>query len=175
MSLAERIGAHDRYDGVARPRPLGDVRAAGRRIDLHAGRSQKPLRSRDFLGLQPASPLTPGTWNVTRPTVPASSRPEDAATARWSSVDAQPTATSRVSDLVIRIESGQDFEVFWALRALVRGLPLERRRIGGVPRDVIEDLCRRMIGCRSGDRLFRFRPGPAAGSRIWPSRACCSS
>ncbi|HEX4072156.1 MAG TPA: formylmethanofuran dehydrogenase subunit B [Planctomycetaceae bacterium] len=78
-------------------------------------------------------------------------------------VDVQPTATSEVSDLFIPIESGQDFEVFWALRALVRGLPLESKSIGRVPREVIEGLYQRMIGCRSGIVFFGFglarRPG----------------
>ncbi len=43
---------HDRHDRLARARPVGDGRAAGGRIDLHAGRGQKPLRSRDLLGLR---------------------------------------------------------------------------------------------------------------------------
>ncbi len=66
------------------------------------------------------------------------------------------TATSRVCDSVIRVDSGQDFEVLWALRGLLRGVPIEAPQIGGVPRETIVDLFEKMTTCRSGVVFFGF-------------------
>lgn len=71
-------------------------------------------------------------------------------------VDVRETATSRLCDSVIRVESGQDFELLWALRGLLRGLPLEADRVGGVPRQVIVELFEKMTTCRSGVVFFGF-------------------
>ncbi len=71
-------------------------------------------------------------------------------------VDVQPTATSQASDLFIPVNSGQDFELLWALRSLLRGLPLDAASVGGTPRAVIHDLYERMTGCRNGIIFFGF-------------------
>src|SRR5580698_10940479 len=36
-------------------------------------------------------------------------------------IDVQPTSTSQRADLLLQVEPGRDFELLWALRALVRG------------------------------------------------------
>jgi formylmethanofuran dehydrogenase subunit B len=78
-------------------------------------------------------------------------------------VDAQPTATSREADLFVPIESGRDFEALWALRALVRGIPLTPGASTGAPEAQLQDLAERMKSCRSGVILFGLdlaRSGP---------------
>jgi formylmethanofuran dehydrogenase subunit B len=78
-------------------------------------------------------------------------------------VDVQPTATSQRADLFVPVESGRDFELLWALRSELRGVPIDAPSIGGTPRAVIQDLVRRMTSCRSGVVFFGFglarRPG----------------
>jgi formylmethanofuran dehydrogenase subunit B len=71
-------------------------------------------------------------------------------------VDVQPTATSQTADLFVPVESGHDFELLWALRSLLRGLPIDAPSIGGTPRTVIHDLYERMTNCRSGIVFFGF-------------------
>jgi formylmethanofuran dehydrogenase subunit B len=71
-------------------------------------------------------------------------------------VDVRASATSQASDLFIPIDSGQDFELLWALRSLLRGQPLDAPSVGGTPRAVIHDLYERMISCRSGVVFFGF-------------------
>jgi formylmethanofuran dehydrogenase subunit B len=71
-------------------------------------------------------------------------------------VDVRATATSQASDLFIPVDSGQDFELLWALRSLLRGQPLDAPSVGGTPRVVIHDLYERMIRCRSGVVFFGF-------------------
>lgn len=69
-------------------------------------------------------------------------------------VDVKPSETSRRADTFIQVEPGSDFEVLWALRGLVQGLPLEMSSVGGVSRDVLADLARRMTGCEYGAVFF---------------------
>jgi formylmethanofuran dehydrogenase subunit B len=64
-------------------------------------------------------------------------------------IDVQPTSTSQRADLLLQVEPGRDFELLWALRALLRGHHLDEESYGGVPRAVVEDLCRRMRSCKS--------------------------
>jgi formylmethanofuran dehydrogenase subunit B len=71
-------------------------------------------------------------------------------------VDVRETATSRVSDVLIPVDSGQDFEVLWALRSLLRRQSLEAESVGGTPRGAILDLFERMTTCRSGVVFFGF-------------------
>jgi formylmethanofuran dehydrogenase subunit B len=71
-------------------------------------------------------------------------------------VDVAATATSQASDLFIPVNSGQDFELLWALRSLLLGRPFDAPSVGGTPRAVIHELYQRMIGCRSGIVFFGF-------------------
>ncbi len=71
-------------------------------------------------------------------------------------VDVTETATSQRADVLLKVEPGGDFELLWALRALVRGQQLEAETFGGVPRAEVEDLCRRMRDCQSGVIFFGF-------------------
>lgn len=71
-------------------------------------------------------------------------------------VDVRPTATAQACDLFIPVASGQDFELLWALRSLLRGLPLEAPSVGGTPSALIRELFLRMTRCRSGVVFFGF-------------------
>jgi formylmethanofuran dehydrogenase subunit B len=71
-------------------------------------------------------------------------------------VDVRETATSRLCDSHIQVDGGQDFEVLWALRGLLRGFALDADRIGGVSREVIVELFEKMTRCRSGVVFFGF-------------------
>jgi formylmethanofuran dehydrogenase subunit B len=81
-------------------------------------------------------------------------------------VDVMPTATSQQADVFIPVEAGGDFEFLWALRGLLRGQQPEGETFGGVPRAAVEDLCRRMLGCRSGVVFFGFGLVRQAGANL---------
>jgi formylmethanofuran dehydrogenase subunit B len=67
-------------------------------------------------------------------------------------VDVRKTPTVPVADIFIQPKPGSDFELLWALRALVRGrkvhASLEEKT--GVPMETLEDLAERMKNCRYG-------------------------
>lgn len=71
-------------------------------------------------------------------------------------IDVRKTKSSPVADILIRPKPGKDFEVLWALRALVKGKKLsddiEERT--GVPLEVLQDLSERMKNCRFGVLFF---------------------
>src|SRR5580704_13322472 len=69
-------------------------------------------------------------------------------------VDVMETATSQQADVLIKVDPGGDFELLWALRALVRGQQLEGETFGGVRRTDAENLWRGMRDCRSGVIFF---------------------
>lgn len=70
-------------------------------------------------------------------------------------VDISPTATSALADVFIQPQPGSDFEILWALRAMVRGLDLEwGDAIGGVTISQLHDLAARMKSCRVGVAFF---------------------
>ncbi len=75
-------------------------------------------------------------------------------------IDVQPTQTSQQADLFLQVRPGGDFDLLWALRAIVRGVPLEsppgtsETSAGGVAMAAVEDLARRMKTCRSGIIFF---------------------
>lgn len=71
-------------------------------------------------------------------------------------VDVRRTPSTPVADIFIQVKPRTDFEVLWALRALVKGRrvdpSIEERT--GVPLTVLEDLAARMKACRFGALLF---------------------
>ena len=79
-------------------------------------------------------------------------------------IDIRPTETSQQADQFLQIEPGGDFELLWALRALVRGVHLDAsgngNLVAGVPTAAVEELAQRMQGCRYG--IIYFGPGLTA-------------
>ncbi len=71
-------------------------------------------------------------------------------------VDVRKTKSSPVADILIRPKLGKDFEILWALRALVKGkkISADIEQETGVPLEVLEDLVDRMKNCRFGVLFF---------------------
>lgn len=69
-------------------------------------------------------------------------------------VDSERTATAEKADLFVQIERGSDFEVLWALRALVQGMELSEEHIGGIPVSTLQSLAARMKECHYGSVFF---------------------
>lgn len=71
-------------------------------------------------------------------------------------VDVRKTSTAPVADIVIRVKPGKDFELLWALRALVKGKKVADNieAITGVSMDTLTDLVERMKNCRYGVLFF---------------------
>jgi formylmethanofuran dehydrogenase subunit B len=72
-------------------------------------------------------------------------------------VDVRRTQSTPVADIFVQVKPGADFELLWALRALVKGrrvdaAAVERRT--GVAMTVLEDLVVRMKSCRFGVLFF---------------------
>ena len=71
-------------------------------------------------------------------------------------VDVRRTKSAPVADIFIQVKPSSDFEVLWALRALVKGRwvdpAIEART--GVPLETLQDLAERMKSCRFGALLF---------------------
>jgi formylmethanofuran dehydrogenase subunit B len=72
-------------------------------------------------------------------------------------VDAQRTATADEADEFIELAPELDFEALWALRALVRDVPLDRDLADRLPLDALERLGGRLRACGYGALLH----GPA--------------
>ncbi|HSR63511.1 MAG TPA: formylmethanofuran dehydrogenase subunit B [Gammaproteobacteria bacterium] len=70
--------------------------------------------------------------------------------------DVRKTPSAPVADIFVQVKPGKDFEVLWALRALVKGKPIDPdiEAITGVPRETLEDLVDRMKNCRYGVLFF---------------------
>ena len=71
-------------------------------------------------------------------------------------VDVRRTKSAQVADIFIQVKPGKDFELLWALRALVRGgrVAPDMAQRTGVPLATLEDLAERMKSCRYGVLLF---------------------
>jgi len=71
-------------------------------------------------------------------------------------VDVRKTKSAGVADILIRPKPGKDFEVLWALRALVKGgnLSPDIEERTGVPLETLQDLTERMKNCRFGVLFF---------------------
>lgn len=69
-------------------------------------------------------------------------------------VDAEETESAKLADIFIPVSPGQDFEVLWALRSLVRGVPVEQGSVADVSWDVLVDLADRLKSCRCGVFFF---------------------
>ncbi len=74
-------------------------------------------------------------------------------------VDVEETATAKQADVFLKIQKNCDFEVLWALRAMVRGIPLREslQKQTGIADEALADLSKRMKGCRFG--ILFFGPG----------------
>ncbi len=71
-------------------------------------------------------------------------------------VDVRRTPSAPVADILLQVKPGKDFELAWALRALVRGrkLPDSIEQETGIPLATLKDLVERMKNCRYGVLFF---------------------
>ena len=71
-------------------------------------------------------------------------------------VDVRKTPSANAADIVIRVKPGKDFELLWALRALVKGkrLASDIEERTGVALPTLEDLVVRMKNCKYGVLFF---------------------
>jgi len=67
-------------------------------------------------------------------------------------VDVRPTPSARAADIFLQIRPGKDFEVIWALRALVQGKAIDDRAVAdtGLTLEQIQNLAERMKSCEYG-------------------------
>ena len=71
-------------------------------------------------------------------------------------VDVRKTPSSPVADILVRVKPGKDFEVLWALRALVKGKKIcdDIEEQTGVSREMLDDLVTRMKNAQYGVLFF---------------------
>ena len=69
-------------------------------------------------------------------------------------VDVAETATARRADTFVHVSPDGDFELIWALRALVRGCDIPARDHGGVPWQTVVELAGRLRSCHYGAVFF---------------------
>jgi formylmethanofuran dehydrogenase subunit B len=71
-------------------------------------------------------------------------------------VDIRRTPSARAADLFLQIRPGKDFEALTALRAIVKGKPVDRERLEetGLTLEQFEDLAARMKRARYGAMFF---------------------
>lgn len=71
-------------------------------------------------------------------------------------VDVRRTKSAQVADIFLQVRPGKDFELLWALRALVKGKKVgpDIAQVTGVPLAALEDLVERMKSCNYGVLLF---------------------
>jgi formylmethanofuran dehydrogenase subunit B len=71
-------------------------------------------------------------------------------------VDVRKTASSPVANINIRVKPGKDFEMIWALRALIKGKKIDPsiEEVTGVSLETLQDLADRMKNCKYGVVFF---------------------
>ncbi|MDX1519558.1 MAG: formylmethanofuran dehydrogenase subunit B, partial [Gammaproteobacteria bacterium] len=71
-------------------------------------------------------------------------------------VDVRKTSSAPVADIFLQVKPGRDFELLWALRALVKGRKVSDKieEITGVSLETMQDLVDRMKNCRYGVLFF---------------------
>jgi formylmethanofuran dehydrogenase subunit B len=69
-------------------------------------------------------------------------------------VDVEPTSTSEIADTFVHVQRGQDFDLIWALRAIVKGISIQESHVAGVSRDELHRLANLFTSCRYGAVFF---------------------
>jgi formylmethanofuran dehydrogenase subunit B len=71
-------------------------------------------------------------------------------------VDIRPTPSSLIADTFLQIKPGSDFELLWAMRAMVKGAALDDsiEERTGISKTVLEELVERMKNCQFGVIFF---------------------
>jgi len=69
-------------------------------------------------------------------------------------VDVRRTRSADLADYFLQVEPNKDYEIFQALRLLLRDEELEVDSVGGVPTETLEDLVDVLVGCEFGVLFF---------------------
>ncbi|MHA1379173.1 MAG: formylmethanofuran dehydrogenase subunit B [Candidatus Helarchaeota archaeon] len=69
-------------------------------------------------------------------------------------VDPRNTDTAKLADQFIQVESGKDFELISAIRAVLKGLELQQDEVAGVPKEEIIKLVEKLKSCKFGMLFF---------------------
>ena len=71
-------------------------------------------------------------------------------------VDIRPTSSSLIADIFLQIKPGSDFELLWAMRAMVKGKALDNtlEERTGISMEKLENLVERMKNCQFGVIFF---------------------
>ena len=71
-------------------------------------------------------------------------------------VDIRPTSSSLIADTFLQVKPGSDFELLWAMRAIVKGAALDDsvEERTGISKEVLEELVERMKNCQFGVIFF---------------------
>jgi formylmethanofuran dehydrogenase subunit B len=71
-------------------------------------------------------------------------------------VDIRPTSSSLIADTFLQVKPGCDFELLWAMRAMVKGAALDDsiEERTGISKTVLEELVERMKNCQFGVIFF---------------------
>jgi len=71
-------------------------------------------------------------------------------------VDIRPTSSSLIADTFLQVKPGMDFELLWAMRALVKGVALDDsiEQRTGISIEVLQALVERMKNCQFGVIFF---------------------
>ncbi len=71
-------------------------------------------------------------------------------------VDVRKTPSTPAANIFLQVKPGKDFELLWAMRALVKGRKIDAaiEQETGIPLETLEDLVERMKNCRYGVLFF---------------------
>jgi formylmethanofuran dehydrogenase subunit B len=151
VALAERIGA---VIDPAGPRDDGSFGAAAQAIGLSTA-TLGELRDRaELVVVWRADPVTSHPRLLPRLRLDRNGRAEERTLVV---IDSRRTATAEEADELIELPPELDFEALWAMRALVREVPLDRDLAARLPLDALDQLAGRLRASGYGAVLH----GPA--------------
>jgi formylmethanofuran dehydrogenase subunit B len=151
VALAEAIGA---VIDPAGPVDGGAFGAASQEIGSSTGTFGELRDRAELVVVWRADPVTSNPRLLPRLRLDRAGRAPER---RLVVVDAQRTATAEEADEFVELAPELYFEALWAMRALVRDVPLDRALAARLPLDALERLAVRLRACSYG----AFLHGPA--------------
>ena len=144
VALAEAVGA---VIDPAGPLDDGAVGSASQEIGLSTATFGELRDRAELVVVWRADPVTSNPRLLPRLRLDRAGR---AAERGLVVIDAQRTATADEADEFIALPPEVDFEALWAMRALVRDVPLDRDLAPGLPLEALERLAGRLLACSYG-------------------------
>lgn len=69
-------------------------------------------------------------------------------------VDSRRTITAEIADTFIQVQAGGDFDLTWALRALLKGVRIDKPHVAGVSLNELNTFSKLLTNCRYGAIFF---------------------